>query len=174
MAENSLTCQVAYAHTNPCGRLIYIHGEGGAVVTTWSAGRPDRCEWLRGPDKTYNECKELCEMFNRRPPSGYASLPCAGFETTATDYETSQGYCNLIRSPRTGGTDMQCPGAARFWNVVSAAGPVKNASEICRYYSDSRGNPDMPEWTCFAVFDNRTHSTCPEILNCPPVDGGWR
>ena len=167
-------CQVS--SNGPCGTIRTIPGG-----VTFSGGRPQRCEFSGETALTFSQCEQACLSWNTSPPSGYAILPCAGFETTAIDQETAQGQCNLIRTERdpNAGTDLQCPGS-EYGSFAVAAGvpfdyPMLTPNDFCFFDANSQHNPDMPQFTCHAMFDVTLVSECPEettefpfgFPNCP-------
>jgi len=154
-------------HPGPCGLALPIEGSNPPIRISF--GRPDRCVWMRQP-LTARECLEICESWNRAPPQGFASLPCAGFETTG-NFGNQTGNCNLIRSRRVNPQDTQhCPGARGYFEF-HVTHSVTNASDICRYGPNSGGNPGLTNFTCFAVFNKNLHPNCPVFPICPASTG---
>ena len=156
-------------HPGPCGYAYLIVGSD--PPTRISFGRPDRCVWMRQP-LTARECLEVCESWNRQTPrpQGFASLPCAGFETTG-NFGTQTGNCNLIRSRRENPQDTQhCPGARGYFEL-HVTHSVTDATDICRYGPNSGGNPGLTNFTCFAVFNKNLHPNCPTFPICPESTG---
>ena len=146
----------------------------GTVTRFLSWGRPQRCKYLTNFQITYHECKEKCRWWNRNAPLGYYGPPCAGFETTAQDtFNQTTGQCNLIRSVRNAGLDLQCP-QIDSWELLSTniCGhgdyTVPNASFICRFRPGVSGcDPSLPQFRCFAMFDAAHFGGCPLIPDCP-------
>ena len=163
----SRLCPVSLSSPNgPCGGLLTIRGTDPLAII--SVGRPNRCKYL-GDARTYQDCKRKCQIWNANAPIGYASLPCAAFETTAPDTIQSTGECVLIRSQKVGGDDLLCPefGSWEVMNVPTVYA-VPNATQLCRFQANSRNNPNLPQYRCFAMFDATVFQECPEIPNCPP------
>ena len=166
----SRLCPVSLSSPNgPCGGLHTIRGTDPLAIL--SVGRPSRCKYL-GDERTYQDCKRKCQIWNANAPIGYASLPCAAFETTAPDTIQSTGECVLIRSKKVGGDDLLCPEFGS-WEVqeVPTLYAVPNATQLCRFQADSHMNPNLPQYRCFAMFDATVFEECPEISNCPARSG---
>ena len=159
--EEDLICPVS--SSGPCGYMVPVRGTNPPVIM--SMGRPQRCSFIGDNPLTYDDCKGMCEQWNRNPPPNHVGPPCAGIdflESTA---------CELVRSLRPGGeTDLLCPQFRSDFELSSTNNwkAVTNASQICRFRSDSDHNPNLPDFSSFAVFDRAiVGDSCPGISYCP-------
>ena len=188
-SENRVCGAFGY-YRGPCGYNDPIFDADGNIVARLSVGRADRCEWNTTIRLlTYNDCLGMCEAWNsafRRNDAstqGFTNIPCVGIETTATDLDSTVGACNLVRSRNPPGRNnppnpdnaSNCPGAPGFFTLHYASHrPYRSAlsaRDICRYGSNSNSNPNLPDFTCFAIFDGRRYpqseDICTQIPECP-------
>ena len=161
--EEDLICPVS--SSGPCGYMVPVRGTNPPVIM--SMGRPQRCSFIGDNPLTYDDCKGMCEQWNRNPPPNHVGPPCAGIDFAET--ESGTGPCELVRSLRPdGSTDLLCPQSNDFQpSTTNNWQAVTNASQICNFNSDSANNPNLPQFRCFAVFDRTLGDNCPTIPNCP-------
>jgi len=157
--EEDLVCPIT--SSGPCGWMRPVPGTNVIM----SMGRPQRCQYT-GTPPSFQDCKGLCERWNRNPPPNHVGPPCAGFDFA--ENASGTGTCELLRSVNYVNNDLLCP---QFSDDFQLSGrnnwkAVTSASQICRFTSDSLNNPNLPQFRCFAVFGPLV-DTCPPITNCP-------
>ena len=186
--------------TRFCGAFGYFHGpcgynrpmfdENGQIYSRLSVGRLDRCEWNTTIRlMTVMDCLGMCEAWNRAfkrndsSTQGFVNIPCVGIETTATDLNSTLGACNLVRSRNPAGRNnppnaedaSNCPGAPGFFTLQYDYRSALSARDICTYGSNSQSNPNLPDFTCFAIFDAQRYppevDICTQVPECPPQGG---
>jgi len=187
-----------YYH-GPCGynMPLFQVGQNGQmeIYNRLSMGRADRCEWNTTIRlMTVNDCLGMCESWNRAfkrndsSTQGFVNIPCVGIETTATDLNSTLGACNLVRSRNPAGQHnlpnpdnaSNCPGAPGYFTLQyadtsSGTRSALSGNDLCFYGSNSDNNPNLPDFTCFPIFDAQRYppevDICTRVPECPATSG---